>query len=122
MSVRHTLLLAVADDFSRRELFRQLEGKGLFVVEATSPSQTVERICCFYPDVILLDLRTIKDSFDVCRKLRKVCHRPIIVAVSVLDEETKLKGHESGIEHFILKPINIEELSQDIKHLAKRQF
>lgn len=120
--MRHTLLLAVADDFIRRELFQQLGGKGLFVVEATSPSQTVERICCFYPDVVLLDLKTTKDSFDVCRKLKKVCHRPIIVAVSHLDEETKVRGNEIGVEHFVLKPIHIEELYQDIKRLAKRQF
>lgn len=118
--MRHTLLLAVADDFSRRELFRQLEDKGLFVVEATSPSQAVERICCFYPDVILLDLKTAKDNYDVCRKLSKVCNRPIIVAVPDFNEETKVKGYEVGIEHFILKPINIEVLSQDIKRLAKR--
>lgn len=118
--MRHTLLLAVADDFSRRELFRELEGKGLFVVEAASPSQTVERICCFYPDIILLDLKTPKDNFDVCRKISRVCDRPIIAAVPDLDEETKAKGHEAGIQYLIVKPINMEELIAIIKRLARR--
>jgi len=120
--VRHTLLLAVADDLRRRELFQTLGGKGLFVVEATTVFQTVERICSFYPDAILLDLQTMKDNFDVCRKIRKVCQRPILISVSELDEEVKMKGHEVGVEYFILKPTDITALYEQIKGLAMRQF
>jgi DNA-binding response OmpR family regulator len=115
--MRHTLLLAVFDDVSRRELFGKLRNKGLLVVEATTPTQTVERICCFYPEAILLDLKTMKDNLDVCRKLRKVCHRPVIIATSQLDEETKARGFDAGVDNFILKPIGTEELFIQIKQL-----
>lgn len=120
-SMRHTLLLAVADDYSRRELSQTLGSKGIFVVESASPPQTVERINCFYPDVILLDLGTMKDNFDIVRRIKRVCNSPIIVAVPGIYEAAKVTGHEMGIEHCIAKPIETEALFMQIQCLAMRQ-
>jgi DNA-binding response OmpR family regulator len=74
------------------------------------------------PDVILLDLCLKKiDGFEVAAATRSVAwsRRPLIVAVTGHDDdEHRRRAKAAGIDHFLVKPVNIEELKAILRSLT----
>jgi CheY-like chemotaxis protein len=64
------------------------------------------------PDFILLDVTMpIMDGLQVTRKLREQEPRPVIVAISGhAREDDKLRAKEAGVDHYLVKPIDFEEV------------
>ncbi len=76
------------------------------------------------PDVILLDiLMPGMDGFEVCQELKakkNLNHIPIVlVSVPKGNRENRIKALEAGAEAFITKPIDIRELTAQIKAMMK---
>lgn len=68
----------------------------------------------FQPQVVLLDIGMPKlNGYDACRRIRQTLwgKRMILIAVTGWGQEgDKLKAHDSGFDHHIVKPVDPREL------------
>lgn len=76
------------------------------------------------PDTILLDISMPKmDGYEVCKKLKEnevTRHIPIIlISAYVNDSDSIIKGLNMGADAFITKPINLDELSAQVKVMLR---
>ena len=79
------------------------------------------------PDLILLDVMLPKlDGYKVCRLLKseeKYKHIPILMLTAKVQEKDKAMGREAGVDEYIGKPFDIDELVQKVKsYLAKGDY
>ena len=76
------------------------------------------------PDVILLDIiMPGMDGYEVCRKLKadkELCDIPVAFITAIKsNEESRIKALECGAEAFISKPIEVSELTAQIRAMLK---
>jgi DNA-binding response OmpR family regulator len=73
------------------------------------------------PDLIITDIMMPEmDGVTMTKKIRedeRTSHIPIILLTARDDDETKLKGFETGAEQYLVKPFEINELLARIKSL-----
>ena len=112
-------ILAVDDDPNIREFLRQeLEAAGYRVNEASDGIEAIDMIKKERPDLILLDIMMPKMSgFDVAAVIKNdpaTMDIPIIVLSIVEDKE---RGYRIGIDRYLTKPVNTDELLREIEML-----
>jgi PAS domain S-box-containing protein len=115
-------ILVVDDDQHIRELLRQeLEAEGYEVQEAIDGMDALTQVKILKPDLIILDVMMPQiNGFDVAAVLKnnpKTTDIPIIV-LSIIED--KGQGYRVGIDRYLTKPINREELMQDIGSLLSQ--
>ncbi|MBB5695499.1 response regulator transcription factor [Roseomonas pecuniae] len=72
-------------------------------------------------DVIVLDVMLPDENgFDLCRRLRMVSQRPVIMLTAVSDHTDRVVGLELGADDYITKPLNARELLARIKTVLRR--
>ena len=79
------------------------------------------------PDLILLDVMLPKlDGYKVCRLLKseeKYKHIPILMLTAKVQEKDKAMGREAGVDEYIGKPFDIDELLQKVNsYLVKGDY
>ncbi|ABA24030.1 PAS/PAC sensor hybrid histidine kinase [Trichormus variabilis ATCC 29413] len=115
-------ILVVDDDANIRELLRQqLENEGYNVREAKDGMDAIHQIKISSPDLIVLDVMMPQiNGFDVAAVLKNdplTADIPIIILSIV---ENKERGHHIGIDRYLTKPINTEELLNEIGSLLSQ--
>lgn len=100
-----------------------LEPLGVRVVLAGDGQATFEAVERERPDLVLLDIMMPKRSgYEVCRALKDdPRHRDIpIIMVTALNEVGDMeRARESGADGFICKPVNKNELLEEVRDLLK---
>ncbi|ALF51639.1 ATPase [Nostoc piscinale CENA21] len=109
-------ILVVDDDSNIRELLRQqLENEGYKVREAKDGMDAIHQIKIARPDLIVLDVMMPQiNGFDVAAVLKndpQTADIPIII-LSII--ENKERGYHIGIDRYLTKPINSEQLLSEI--------
>jgi PAS domain S-box-containing protein len=108
-----TLKALIEEAFPNASTFQALSGmKGIAVAKKEDP------------DVILLDIvMPGMDGFEVCSKLKeeKELREIPVVFVTALkgDKEDQIKALECGAEAFLAKPVDVYELTAQIKSMVK---
>jgi PAS domain S-box-containing protein len=115
-------ILAVDDDPNIREFLRQeLEAAGYRVNEASDGIEAINMIKTQRPDLIILDIMMPKMSgFDVAAVIKNdpaTMDIPIIVLSIVEDKE---RGYRIGIDRYLTKPVNTDELLREIEILISK--
>ncbi|GBE94954.1 PAS domain S-box protein [Nostoc cycadae] len=115
-------ILVVDDDANIRELLRQqLENEGYKVREAKDGMDAIHQIKIARPDLILLDVMMPQiNGFDVAAVLKNdpnTADIPIII-LSII--ENKERGYHIGIDRYLTKPINTEQLRNEIGSLLSQ--
>jgi two-component system, cell cycle response regulator len=76
-------------------------------------------------DIMILDmLLPGMDGYEVVRRVKEnpATHTTqIIVVTSLQDIESKIKGYESGVDDFLVKPINFNEFRARVNSLIKKK-
>jgi two-component system, cell cycle response regulator len=76
-------------------------------------------------DLILLDvLLPGMNGFDVCQQLKendKTRNIQVLIATSLSDLESKIKGIELGADDFLIKPIHKDELTVRVRALLRKK-
>ncbi|HEY9708251.1 MAG TPA: PAS domain S-box protein, partial [Oculatellaceae cyanobacterium] len=96
-----------------------LESIGFEVNEASNGQEGLEKAIEFQPDLILTDLvMPVMDGFEMTRQLRKLpeFQNTIIIATSAsVSDVYQQESRESGCNDFLPKPVQAEELLNQIK-------
>ncbi|MBD2181415.1 response regulator [Planktothrix sp. FACHB-1355] len=115
-SKNYKTILVVDDDAHIRELLRQeLENDGYEVKEAKDGIDAITQVKNTKPDLILLDVMMPQiGGFDVAAVLKndpETMAIPIIILSIIQDKE---RGYRLGIDRYLKKPIDREELLNEI--------
>ncbi len=115
-------VLVVDDDSNICELLRlYLEKEEYTVLIAHSGSQAVKLFEENTPDLTLLDIMLpMMDGWQVCRAIRKLSNKPIIMITAKGETFDKVLGLELGADDYIVKPFDTKEVMARVKAVLRR--
>ena len=116
-------VLVVEDDIKLNKLVRTvLENNGYKADMALNGSAALEMFCERHYDVIVSDIMMpIMDGYEFASSIRKLnASIPILFMTAIDDFNAKKKGYELGIDDYMVKPIDPDELVLKIRALLRR--
>ena len=117
-----TKLLIVDDDSNISELLKiYFENEGYDVKIASDGVEGLNFFKIFEPDLVLLDIMLPKkDGWQVCREIREMSSKPVIMITAKGEVFDKVLGLELGADDFVVKPFDMKELSARVKAVLRR--
>ncbi|MBR2343384.1 MAG: response regulator transcription factor [Clostridia bacterium] len=117
-----TKLLIVDDDPNICDMLRlYFENEGYKVKTAGDGVEGLQSFKLYDPDLVLLDIMMPKkDGWQVCREIREISPKPVIMITAKGEVFDKVLGLELGADDFIVKPFDMKELSARIKAVLRR--
>ncbi len=117
-----TKILVIDDDSNICELLRlYFENEGYEVKTALDGFEGVSYFKIYEPDLVLLDIMLPqKDGYQVCREIREISQKPVIMVTAKGEVFDKVLGLELGADDFVVKPFDMKELSARIKAVLRR--
>ena len=115
-------ILVIDDDTNICEMLRlYLEKEGHDVKCACDGSEGLRQFKFGDPDLVLLDIMLPgKDGWQVCREIREMSSKPIIMITAKGEVFDKVLGLELGADDFVVKPFDMKELSARVKSVLRR--
>ena len=101
----------------------RLEASGYQVQMVTNGSQTLERVAQCIPDLILLDvMMPLMDGYSCLRELnRRFGRNRVPVIVFTARDHMKDLFEFEGIEDYVIKPFDHEDLLRRIERVLKQR-
>jgi len=124
--MKNTKILIIDDQVSIAGIAKlNIEELGKYEVKIESdPTQALDTVSRFRPDLILLDLNMPQVSgLELCKKLKgkdKFSSIPIIVLSGYKDENNKVLALNSGADDYIVKPFSLSELDARMGAVLRR--
>ncbi|WP_341228629.1 ATP-binding protein [uncultured Arcticibacterium sp.] len=120
------LVLLVEDNADMQEYIKSLLEKEYRVIQAFNGLEGVEKANNEVPDIIVCDLMMpVMDGFEFSKQIRAnvaSSHVPIIMLTAKSSKESRLESFEIGIDRYLTKPFDADELKGAIKSgLKSRQ-
>ena len=117
-----TKILVIDDDTNICEMLRvYLENEGYEVKTANDGAEGVAYFKMYEPDLVLLDIMLPrKDGWQGCREIREISTKPIIMVTAKGEVFDKVLGFELGADDFMVKPLEMKELSVRVKAMLRR--
>ena len=117
-----TKMLIVDDDANICDLLKHyFENDGYSVKTASNGADGVSFFKIYDPDIVLLDIMLPKkDGWQVCREIREMSSKPIIMITAKDEVFDKVLGLELGADDFVVKPFDMKELSARVKAVLRR--
>jgi len=120
-----TSILLVEDNREIQNFIRLLLGNMYTLHVANNGLEGLEIAKTKSIDFIISDVMMPKmNGFEFCKHIKadiKTSHIPFIIVSAKSGTEDKLKGHQLGIDAYLLKPFNKHELLLIIKNLLLKQ-
>lgn len=117
-----TKILVVDDDLNICEVLKlYLENEGYEVKTANEGTEAISAFKIYEPDLVLLDIMLPrKDGWQVCREIREMSSKPVIMITAKGEVFDKVLGLELGADDFIVKPFDMKEVSARVKAVLRR--
>ena len=117
-----TKLLIVDDDHNICDMLKlYFENEGYKIKTANDGVEGLATFKIYNPDLVLLDIMMPKkDGWQVCREIREISPKPVIMITAKGEVFDKVLGLELGADDFIVKPFDMKELSARIKAVLRR--
>ena len=117
-----TKILVVDDDSNISELLKvYFTNEGYEVKIASDGMEGISFFKMYEPDIVLLDIMLPKkDGWQVCREIREMSSKPIIMITAKGEVFDKVLGLELGADDFLVKPFDMKELSARVKAVLRR--
>ena len=118
----NTKILIIDDDPHISEALKlYLEKEGYDICNAYDGAEGINMFKSIGPDLVLLDIMMpIKDGWQVCREIREISSKPIIMLTAKGEVFDRVLGLELGADDFLAKPVDMKELSARIKAVLRR--
>ncbi|MEF3280512.1 MAG: response regulator [Elusimicrobiota bacterium] len=120
-----TKVLLADDQIELLSLVKEsLEKAGFIVFSAVDGKEAVEKIYEFNPDIAVIDYdMPFKNGLEVAVEIKNnpvYSHIPIIIVTAKSERNAKIKGLMMGVDDYITKPVDTEELIARIRMIVKR--
>ena len=117
-----TKILIIDDDSNISDLLKMyFENEGYDVKVAADGVEGLNYFKMFEPDLVLLDIMLPKkDGWQVCREIREISSKPVIMVTAKGEVFDKVLGLELGADDFVVKPFDMKELSARVKAVLRR--
>ena len=115
-------VLVIDDDPELGKLVKAiLKPLNLTVYHAYSGEDGLKQAYTIHPDMVILDIMMPDlDGFDVCSRLRELSNLPILMLTARANANDMLHGFNVGVDDFIRKPFNKNELEARVRALLRR--
>ncbi len=118
-------ILVVDDDNAINELIKvNLELKGYSVLQAFDGTTGFAIAKQEIPDLIILDVMMPEvDGYTVAQRIRQcepIKETPILMLTALSELNDKVKGFDIGVDDYLVKPFEMEELFVRVRALLKR--
>jgi two-component system chemotaxis response regulator CheY len=118
-------LLIVDDDKTTRKLLGlYLKGKGYEVVTAENGLDAMEKLGTESINLMVTDMNMpYMDGIELTRTLRadpSWSALPIIMVTTEADEDERKKALDAGVNDYLVKPTNADQISESIKKILKK--
>lgn len=121
---KRTILIADDETDILEIISYNLQSEGYNVITARNGNQAIEQAKLNKPDLIILDVMMPgKTGFEVCKVLRTqpAFENTIIIFLTAFnDDNTEIKGLETGGDDYITKPISPKVLISRVNALFRR--
>ena len=117
-----TKILVIDDDANICDLLKiYFENEGYEIKTASDGVEGLSYFKIYEPDLVLLDIMLPKkDGWQVCREIREMSAKPIIMITAKGEVFDKVLGLELGADDFVVKPFDMKELSARVKTVLRR--
>jgi signal transduction histidine kinase/ligand-binding sensor domain-containing protein/AraC-like DNA-binding protein len=120
-----SVILVVEDNTDLRKYISMNLAKDYMIIEAENGRDGLERAIEKIPDIIMTDLMMPEmDGIDMCNKIRddqRTSHIPVVMLTARADKDSKLKGLTTGVDDYLIKPFDAEELHIRIHNLIQQR-
>ncbi|EJF6436092.1 response regulator transcription factor [Campylobacter jejuni] len=107
------IILVVEDEIKTREsLINVLSERFSKVIGAQNGDEGLKKFKKFKPDLVITDIAMpIMDGLDMAREIKEISDDvPIVVLSAYSEKERLLRSIDIGIDKYLIKPVDIEEL------------
>jgi response regulator RpfG family c-di-GMP phosphodiesterase len=124
MNTVNPVILCVDDEPGNlRLLERTLVPSGYLVIKANDGREALDIIGSRKVDLVLTDaLMPRIDGFETCRRIKKderYRHIPVIMITALGSKVDRIRGIEAGVDEFLSKPFDHEEVLARVKMLLR---
>lgn len=115
-------VLLIDDDAGLQEIVEIiLRPVDIALFQAGSGAEGLRKSYELHPDLIILDvIMPGMDGFEVCTRLRELSNVPILMLTARTCEKDMLRGFSLGVDDFVKKPFNKNELEARVRALLRR--
>lgn len=115
-----SILYVEDDEQAREELHDVLKRRAGKVIVCENGKEGLELYKDVLPDIILADLYMPEmDGIEMLRQIRQLPGKPAVIIISAVnDVDTIINAVDAGIDKYILKPVNLEDLLNALHSLA----
>lgn len=118
-------ILVIDDDKSINELIKiNLELNGHEVIQGYNGTEGYALAKQEYPELIILDVMMPEvDGFTVAQRIRQcpeISETPILMLTALSELNDKISGFNIGVDDYLTKPFEIDELVVRVRALLKR--
>ncbi|ECP5965882.1 response regulator transcription factor [Campylobacter jejuni] len=117
---KELIILVVEDEIKTREsLINVLSERFSKVIGAQNGDEGLKKFKKFKPDLVITDIAMpIMDGLDMAREIKEISDDvPIVVLSAYSEKERLLRSIDIGIDKYLIKPIDIEELFKVLDYL-----
>jgi len=120
-------ILVVDDDKTTRKLLNLfLKAKGYEVVTAENGLDAMEKLGTENINLVVTDMNMpYMDGIELTKNLRSDDNWkniPIVMVTTEADDDEKKKAMDAGVDDYIVKPANAEQITDSIKRILKKLF
>lgn len=115
-------IMVVDDEMHIRELVRfYLDKAGFDTIEAANAEEALDIVENQYIDLAVVDIMMPgTDGFELVEQMRQYREFPVIMLTAKSQSKDKLRGFSLGIDDYVTKPFDPDELMARVKTILKR--
>ena len=115
-------VLVVDDEQDIRELIKfYLNKEGFEVIEAKDGEDALEKFDNEYIDLAIIDVMMPKmDGFELVENMKEFKDIPCIMLTAKAESQDKLRGFSAGVDDYVVKPFDPNELMARVKAVMRR--
>jgi signal transduction histidine kinase/ligand-binding sensor domain-containing protein/DNA-binding response OmpR family regulator len=117
------IILIVEDNREIRDYLRGILTEKYFVLEAADGAEGLQLALKTIPNLMITDVMMPNiDGFTLARKIRedeRVSHIPVIMLTARASDSDKITGLETGVDDYLVKPFNPNELQVRVKNILQ---
>ena len=115
-------IMVVDDEMHIRELVRfYLDKAGFDTIEAANAEEALDIVENQYIDLAVVDIMMPgMDGFELVEQMRQYREFPVIMLTAKSQSKDKLRGFSLGIDDYVTKPFEPDELMARVKTILKR--